>query len=126
MSKRLISRHKNCGGFILPDIEHSFAGMYYGYCPKCGKDKLRLDCYDNTEEEDVTLYHIRNKNTGEYLLFSIDDGDSYTVIFESEEQAIQIAESNGLTDYEVEPNVAFYCDNMPVTNGRMVIKKEDE
>jgi len=121
---RTIERHKNCGGFILPDIENSFTGMNYGYCPKCGATKLTSDDIDITEE-DITLYVIQNVNTEEYLLVR-NDCEQHTIEFESEQQAIDFAEKHGLTDYKVVPNVALYCDEAPVTNGKMVIEKGDE
>lgn len=125
MPKRLVYRHKNCGGFILPDLENSFAGMEFGYCPECNKRKLTINDYDSIEEdEDTTLYTINNKSTGEFLLYS-DGNNEHTIIFESEEQANKFAEENLLDNYEVKPNVALYCDHAPVTNGRMIIGKEE-
>lgn len=125
MVERYIHRHKGCGGFILPDIENSFTGMLYGYCPKCNKNKLiKSDDYETTVEN-ITLYIIRNKITGEYLLCD-NDGESFTIEFESREQADEFATRYNLTDYEVIPNVALYCNNAPVTNGKMVIEKGDE
>lgn len=117
--KRIVYRHKNCGGFILPDIENSFSGMNYGYCPKCDKYKLVLDDY-NSIEEYVTLYTINNTKTGDYLLID-NDGDKCTITFESKEQADEFAKRYELTDYEIVPNVALYCDKQPVTNGKMII-----
>lgn len=124
MGKRLIYRHKNCGGFILPDIENSFIGMNYCYCPKCGKQKLIMDDLDSSEE-DITLYTIRNKETGEFLIAK-NDYDEFTILFESEEQANDFANMHSITDYEIESNVALYCDELPVLNGRMIIDKGDE
>lgn len=121
--KREIKRHKNCGGFILPDVENSFSGMMFGYCPKCGETKLTSDDFDITEE-DITLYVIQNKDTGDYLLIK-DDGWEYTIEFESKQQAIDFAEKHFLEgNYEVVPNVALYCDKAPVTNGKVIIKGE--
>lgn len=122
--KREITRHKNCGGFILPDLENSFTGMNYGYCPKCGATKLTSDDYDIIEEN-ITLYVIQNKNTEEYLLVK-NDCEEFTIEFESKQQAIDFAELHGLTDYKVTPNVALYCNNAPVTNGKMIIEKGGE
>ena len=120
MRGRLIYRHKNCVGFILPDIENSFTGMHYACCPKCGKNKLTNDDCDSNEEN-ITLYIIHNIKTNEYLLVADDDDSARTITFESEEQANGFAEKYHLTDYEVKPNVALYCDNAPVTNGKMII-----
>ena len=123
---REVQRHKNCGGFILPDVANSFSGIPYGYCPKCGATKIISDDID-TSNEDIMLYVIRNKNTGEYLLVNYDDETSNTIEFESEQQAIDFAEKHGLTDYEVQQNAALYCDEAPVTNGRIIITaKGDE
>lgn len=122
--KREIRRHKNCNGFILPDIENSFTGMLFGYCPKCGKNKLTIADFDITEEN-TTLYVICNKNTGEYLMIYNDDR-SFTIEFESEQQANEFADHNGITDYEIKPNVALYCDEAQVTNGKMIINKGEE
>lgn len=120
--KSEIRRHKECGGFILPDVENSFTGMLLGYCPKCNKTKLTFDDM-YTSKEDITLYVILNKNTGDYLL--VDNGDvSLTIEFESEHQANEFAENHGLTDYEVVQNVALYCDETQVTNGKIIIEKE--
>ena len=126
MLGRLINRHKNCGGFILPDMNNSFTGMQYGYCPKCNERKLTLNDYDSKEEH-ITLYTINNLETKEYLLYDDDNGNTFTITFESEEQARDFATMHGILDgYEVKPNVAMYCDNAPVTNGRMIINKGDE
>ena len=125
MLGRLINRHKNCGGFILPDIENSFSGMDFGYCPKCGKNKLTLDDYDSKEEH-ITLYTIHNKSTGETLLNHIDDNRVFTIQFESEQQANDFAEMHNVTNYEVRPNVALFCGDIPVTNGRMIIGEGGE
>ena len=119
--KRIICRHKECGGFILPDIENSFTGMNYGYCSKCGKVKLTSDDFV-ISEENITLYVIMNKD-GEYLLID-NDGDQRTIEFESKEQAHDFAKKYELTDYEVVPNTALYCDKQPVTNGKMIIGEE--
>jgi hypothetical protein len=124
MSKRLIQRHKNCGGFILPDMKNSFSGMNYGCCYKCGKERLNFDDIDSVEES-ITLYTIKNPSTEEFLLYTNDDC-SYTIQFESIEQADKFAEDNGIVGYMVEPNVALYCDDVPVTNGKMIINKEKE
>lgn len=120
--KRLVHRHKNCGGFILPDLENSFTGMNYGYCPKCNTSKLTSNDYDSLEEN-ITLYTINNKNTGEYLLID-NDGDRSTITFESKEQANEFAQHHELSDYEIVPNVDLYCNEQPVTNGKMIIEKE--
>ena len=123
MLKRSVRRHKNCGGFILPDLENSFNGMNYGYCPKCNKNKLTIEDCDIAEEK-ITLYIIRNKSTGEYLLVD-NDGDLSTITFESKEQADKFAKDHGLSNYEIEPNVALYCTDAPVTNGKMIIEKQE-
>ena len=120
--KRLIKRHKNCGGFILPDINNSFTGMNYGYCPKCGKDKLIWDDYDLIDELGITLYTIHNKDTDEFLLVDNDD-ELFTITFESEEQAHDFAKKYEIDNYVVKPNVALYCDDAQVTNGKMIIGK---
>lgn len=122
---RLIYRHKNCGGFLLPDMNNSFTGMMYGYCPKCGKEKLTLDDYDSTEES-ITLYTIHNAETKEYLLYIDDNGNALTITFESKDQADEFAEMHGIEGYKVKPNVALYSDNAPVTNGKMIIGKGGE
>lgn len=116
--KRMIYRHKNCGCFIVPDVENTFTGLYRGYCLKCNKGKLTMDDIDNSEE-DITLYTI-NKN-GQYLLLDNDD-ESYIITFESKDQANEFADKHGLYDYEILPNVAIY--DASVTNGRMIIEKE--
>lgn len=122
MLGRMIDRHKNCGGFLLPDMKNSFTGMMYGYCPKCGKEKLTLDDYDSKEEH-ITLYTINNTITKEYLLYTDDNDNALTITFESEDQAKDFATMHGILDgYEVKPNVALYCNNAPVTNGKMIIK----
>lgn len=120
--KRLITRHKNCGGFILPDIENSFTGMNYGYCPKCGKYSLTFDDYELSNELDITLYTIHNKDTNEYLMINT-DGDLFIITFESKEQAIEFAKKYEIDNYEIKPNVALYCDDAAVTNGGMIIEK---
>ena len=121
MTGKMVNRHKNCGGFILPDINNSFSGMGYGYCPKCGKVKLTLDDYDITEEH-IDLFTIINSKTDEFLLVD-NDGFTFTVTFESEQQANEFAAMHGITpeEYTVKKSVAIYCDNAPVTNGRMII-----
>lgn len=122
MNGKMVNRHKNCGGFILPDINNSFSGMNYGYCPKCGKLKLTLDDYDSKEEH-IDLYTIRNSKTNEFLLVDNNDGVIFTVTFESEQQANSFAGMHGITpeEYTVQKSVAIYCDEAPVTNGKMII-----
>ena len=120
MAKNLIYRHKNCGGFILPDLDNSFTGMGFGYCPKCNKDRLTVNDYD-TVEEDIILYTIRNKSTNEFLLFV--NNDSYVIVFESEEQAHEFAKKYEVDNYKVEQ--IGTNDSMAITNGKvMIIKKE--
>ena len=119
--KREIRRHKNCGGFILPDIENSFNGMMYGYCPKCNTYKLTMDDFD-VMEENITLYVIMRNN--EYLEVKYDDDTVNTIEFESVEQAKEFADKHNLSEYKIVPNVALYCDKAPVTNGKMIIEKE--
>ena len=125
MLGRLVSRHKDCGGFILPDMNNSFTGMTYGYCPNCGKEKLTLDDYESNEEH-ITLYTIHNSKTKDVLLYMDDNGNASTITFESEDQANEFAEMHNIEGYEVKPNVALYCNNAPVTNGKMIIEKGDE
>lgn len=122
---RTIQRHKDCGGFILPDVKNSFTGMTYGYCPKCGQVKIMADEIVTTEE-DIVLYTIQNEKTGEFLNLKNGDETEFTVQFESEEQAVDFAEMHGITGYEVKQNVALYCDEASVTNGKMIIGKGGE
>lgn len=117
---RSVQRHKDCGGFILPDVENSFTGMTYGYCPKCGQVKIMADEIETTEE-DIVLYTIQNEKTGEFLNLENDDETVFTVQFESEEQAVDFATMHGITGYVVKPNVALYCDEAPASNGKMII-----
>ena len=121
MNGKLVKRHKNCGGFILPDINNSCPGMDYGYCPKCGKDKLTSDDYDSREEH-IDLYTIRNSKTNEFLL-AVNDDAKATITFESGHQANLFAGMHGIAEeeYIVQKSVAIYCDDAPVTNGKMII-----
>jgi len=118
-NKRIVKRHKNCGGFILPDMKNSFTGMNYGYCPKCGKEKLvEDDIFDSIEN--ITLYCIKNIISDGYLLYS--NGDALqTIEFESEKQANEFAAQNGIEPegYTVVPNVTLCCDDTPIRYGKV-------
>lgn len=120
---KTIIRHKNCGGFVLPDLEHSFSGMMFYECPKCGATKLTSDDLEESKE-DITMSVIMN-NHDEYLEISLDDDHKFTITFETAQMAKEFAEKNGIpeSEYKIVPAYALYCDKAPVTNGRMIIDK---
>ena len=120
---KTIIRHKNCGGFVLPDLNNSFAGMMFCECPKCGATKLTMDDLEESAE-DITMSVIMN-NKNEYLEVSLDDDHKFTITFETAQMAKEFAEKNGIpeSEYKIVPAYALYCDKAPVTNGRMIIDK---
>lgn len=126
--KKIIKRHKNCGGYILPDIENSFTGMVYSTCPKCRASKLTSD--DFTEaEEDIDVFVIMNADN-DYLQMKNDGDDDhiYTITFETKDMAKEFATKHGIPEdsYRIERAAALYGGETILSNGTMVTTKESD
>jgi hypothetical protein len=97
----MVMRHTYCGGLIIPDMKNSSDRITYGECLKCKASMLTVDdcviC-----EEDIDLYAIYNTDTGEYVLAKqAQESRNILVNFETKEYAVEFAENNGITNYEV-------------------------
>lgn len=107
VNKKRILRHKNCGGFVIPDVEKSLDCMLRYSCPKCEKTALTtMDCDDTVEE--IKLYELTK---GSYVL----QIEGATITFETPYDAEAFARIVGASKYTI--NELKDTTNILVTNG---------